>query len=97
MQAIAPTSARHHATGELIHNNHLTVLDDILVILVKKPVGLDKLLGGVQKFGCPHVTFFKGFKTLCFFILGNVLGLSDRVAFFVNIRKNEIPQTAAGK
>ena len=57
VQALGPAPAFHLATGELVHDVHLAVLDDVLDIAVVQLLGLDRLdqvvhqlavLGGVQ-------------------------------------------------
>ena len=35
MQTVAPAATRHHASRELIHNDHLSIFDDIMDILLE--------------------------------------------------------------
>ena len=43
MQAVAPPAAGHQAAGELIHDDHLAVLDDIIHVPFVQRVSLERL------------------------------------------------------
>ena len=97
VQPVTPTTARHHASGELVHNDHLIVLDHILDVLFKQPVGLDKLLGGVEEFRGLHIALFQLLEKSRFFLFTEAFILSDPEAFLINIGEYKITQTTAGQ
>ena len=49
VKTVAPAPARHHSSRELVHDHHLVVLDHVVDVLFKKPVGLDELVRGVEQ------------------------------------------------
>ena len=67
MQTIAPASALHDTASLLIHNLHLAVLDDILVIEVEHGVSLEQLLYGV------YTLTLDGIVVIHLVLLGNLL------------------------
>jgi len=50
MQSVAVTSARHHPSGKLIDNNHLTVFHQIIHVALKQRVGAERLIDMVNDF-----------------------------------------------
>jgi len=66
-------------------------------ILLKEPVGLDKLLGGVEKIRSSHVARFKIHQVLFFFLIAHLFIFTDSVAFVIQIGKDKIPMTAASQ
>ena len=48
MQSVTPSASFHDTSCLLIHNLHLTVDNDIFVVLVEHGVGLEQLLKGVH-------------------------------------------------
>ena len=48
METVAPAASFHDTSCLLIHNLHLTVDNDIFVVLVEHGVGLEQLLQGVH-------------------------------------------------
>ncbi len=95
METVAPPSSRHHPPCKFIHDHDLIILDDILDIFFKKPVGLDQLLGGMEKIGGPNKTVFQLLQTLIFLLIIDRLIFADEMAFIVQIRQKKISQTTA--
>ena len=48
MEAVAPPSAFHDTSCLLVDNLHLSVYDNILIVLVEHTVGLEQLLEGMD-------------------------------------------------
>ena len=97
MKAITPSPAGHHSAGEFIYNDNLVVLDHILNIFLKKPVGLDELLGGVYQVGRPDIFAFKLPKLFVLFLVGQLIIFPDTMACIIKINKREVPQTSSGE
>ena len=50
MEAFAVTPAGHRTTGKFVHDNHLSVLDDIVHVALEQDVGLQGLIDVMQDF-----------------------------------------------
>ena len=50
MQAVAPAAARHDAAGELVDDDHLSVLHQVILVAMEQHVGLERLLHVVIEF-----------------------------------------------
>ena len=60
METVAPTATFHDTACLLIDNLHLTVHDDIVVVLHEHGVGLQQLLDGVNALSFQRIILHKG-------------------------------------
>ena len=62
MQTLVVTATEHNATGKLVNDQHLIVLDDVIDIAVHHAVRLDRLVDVVEQgdvFGIHQVFHLK--------------------------------------
>ncbi len=50
MQAVGPAASGHEASGELVDDDHLAVLDDVVLVALEQDVRLEALLDAVLDF-----------------------------------------------
>ncbi len=55
VQALAVAAARHHAAGELVDDDHLTILDDVVLVALEQLVRAQRLLEVVDDGDVLHV------------------------------------------
>ena len=78
MQAVAPLTSLHDTSCLLVHNLHLAVHYDILVVLVEHGVCLEQLLQGVNALAL-HAVVAEQFVLLCHLLLvAHLLSLEFR-------------------
>ena len=90
VQPVTPSPARHHPACKFIDNHDLPILDDVLDILFKEPIGLDKLLGRMEKLRRSHKTFFKSLEPFILLLICQFLIFPDLVTLLIDIGQGKI-------
>ena len=79
VQAVGVAAALHHAAGLLIHNLHLAVVgQDVLVVLLKQRVGFEQLVHGVHPLALVVVVAHQLVLAGQLFLGGSVIFLDGR-------------------
>ena len=78
MESIAPAASLHDTSCLLVNDFHLTVDNDIFVILVEHGVGLEQLLQRVHTFALHCIVVEQGILLVEAFLVAEVLVFESR-------------------